>query len=324
MPFGVEFRDRGWQCPHCFLQDIISLPSSSIVMTCARFLSYFLGLSLIGLTYWLFQHQLEQTEIDNPLFIYSGVLLFILFIFAITFGTIWVSVRGKQSYWLSAGGWLEVRRVCVLIATCLGVHFAIGLVQIGFGIDDDRTFVVTAFLVWTAIPAAFLYIGIVRLPQRLRSPPLHKLLLVGAPVLILTGAMGYNNFTHTEPPWAPIIVMFTVVLVAAAYEEFVFRMLLLTALLGTSLSRFQSIFLSAILFAAVHAPLTLAQPILWGDWLWLYGALIEYAPKFLMQTVVGLILGVAWVRTGSFLLVVIAHSAVNWGVAFGGAVFVQP
>lgn len=314
----------GGSIPVATLRTPRSLPSSLIVMTYARSLSYFLGLSLISLTYWLFQHQLEQAEIDHPVFIYSGVLLFILVVFAIIFGALWASVRGKQSYWLSSDGWAEVRRVCALISTCLVVHFAVGAVQIGFGVDDDRVFVTTAFLVWTAIPAAFLYTGMVRLPQRLRKPSLNKLLLVGTPVLILTGAMGYNNFNHPEPPWAPIIVTSTVVLVAAAYEEFVFRMLLLTALLGTSLSRVQSVFLSAILFAAVHAPLTLAQPIIWGDWPWLYGAIIEYAPKFLMQTFVGLILGVAWVRTGSFLLVVIAHSAVNLGVVFGAAVFVHP
>lgn len=105
------------------------------------------------------------------------------------------------------------------------------------------------------------------------------------------------------------------VLVAAAPEEIVFRVLLLTALLDLAVTRFQAVFLSGVAFALVHAPLAVIQPLARADWSTLQYAAYIYAPEFSVQAVVGFALGVLWLRTGSITLVILTHAILNLGAA---------
>ena len=104
-----------------------------------------------------------------------------------------------------------------------------------------------------------------------------------------------------------------VLLVAAAAEEVVFRVLLLTALLDLTRSRFHAVFVSSVVFGLGHAPLALIQPVALGDWALLQHAAQAYAPHLLLQVLGGLALGSVWLRTGSLGLVVVTHAIMNVG-----------
>jgi membrane protease YdiL (CAAX protease family) len=105
------------------------------------------------------------------------------------------------------------------------------------------------------------------------------------------------------------------VVLGATLEEIVFRVLLLTALLKRTGLRFQAVFLSSIAFGLMHVPGTLVDPVLHGDWVSLQQVAFEYAPQFLVQTFLGLVLGVLWLRTGSITLIALAHATLNMGNA---------
>lgn len=105
----------------------------------------------------------------------------------------------------------------------------------------------------------------------------------------------------------------TVLLLRLAVVMRIFRVLLLTALLDLTRSRFHAVFLSSVVFGLIHAPLALMQPVVHGDWPILQSAAQAYAPDFLLQTLAGLILGVLWLRTGSIGLVVVTHAIMNVG-----------
>lgn len=63
----------------------------------------------------------------------------------------------------------------------------------------------------------------------------------------------------------------------------------------------------------MHVPGALAEPIVSADWPMLQGAAFEYAPKFLMQTLTGVFLGVLWLRTGSIVLIALTPFIFNVG-----------
>jgi membrane protease YdiL (CAAX protease family) len=76
-----------------------------------------------------------------------------------------------------------------------------------------------------------------------------------------------------------------------------------------------AVFLSSVLFAAMHAPLFFLQPVIQGDWQLLALVAGNHASVFAMQVLVGLVFGVIWLRTGSIALISILHAVVNIGPA---------
>jgi len=114
-------------------------------------------------------------------------------------------------------------------------------------------------------------------------------------------------------PVEDLFVRMAVIGVCATAEEVVSRALLLTALLGISMSRFQAVFLSSIAFGLMHVPGTFAQPVFSADWPMFQAVAFGYAPEFLMQTLIGLFLGVLWLRTGSITLIALTHALFNVG-----------
>lgn len=115
------------------------------------------------------------------------------------------------------------------------------------------------------------------------------------------------------PPVGRLFISVAVLIIAAAAEEVIFRVLLLTALLDLTRSRLHAVFLSSVVFGLGHAPFALTLPVMHGDWLALQSAAQAYAPDLLLQTFAGLVLGVLWLRTGSIGLVVLAHAVMNVG-----------
>lgn len=115
------------------------------------------------------------------------------------------------------------------------------------------------------------------------------------------------------PPIPELIVTVGAVILGATFEEIMFRVLLLTALLDRTGSRFQAVFLSSVAFGLMHVPGALADPVLHGDWAVLQQVAFDYAPRFLMQTFLGLLLGVLWLRSGSITLIALTHAIFNMG-----------
>jgi membrane protease YdiL (CAAX protease family) len=152
----------------------------------------------------------------------------------------------------------------------------------------------------------------------LSHPGRLRLLLIAGLAICLAAAWSYAGYSTIPdkidiPPVPDLIVTVGAVIVGATFEEIVFRVLLLTALLDRTGSRFQAVFLSGVAFGLMHVPGALADPIMHGDWVFLQQVAFGYAPEFLMQTLMGLLLGVLWLRTGSITLIAATHAILNMG-----------
>ncbi len=196
----------------------------------------------------------------------------------------------------------------------LGVYVAIEL----FGLSSSTTSWTISLLVWTLVPAAFLQFRLVDWPARLRAAPKLKLFLAGVPAICFIAVFSYASFSKAgielaEPPIGALFAASGAMIIGATAEEVVFRVLFLTALLDRGVSRFQAVFLSSVAFAALHAPFRLLEPLVQADWPLLLFAVHTYAPLLLMQVIMGLILAVVWLRTGSISLISTLHAIANIG-----------
>ena len=284
----------------------------------ARSLSQFFALGLAALTFWF---MISAPGVLAPEFagaIYVVFALMLAVLFGLSFAVMRFATAGSTIFW--SGGSRpsrQVGRIATLIGVALAVHLSAGWIfELQGRLDETATTV--ALLTWTIIPAAFLAFGVAEWPARLESTSKLRLALVGAVAVCFAIAVSYAKFANGPPELEipSVGVLFIPVAgltVAAAAEEVVFRVLLLTALLDLTRSRFHAVFLSSILFGLTHAPLALLQPVVHGDWPMLQYAAEAYTPEFLMQTVGGLVLGVLWLRTGSIGLVVLTHAILNVG-----------
>ncbi|WP_298161517.1 CPBP family intramembrane glutamic endopeptidase [Brevundimonas sp.] len=173
---------------------------------------------------------------------------------------------------------------------------------------------------WQArwFPQFFLKCKLITWPSRLRYLGPLRLFLFGGLAICLAAAWSYAAYTLSPeasglPPAHELIVTVGAVIIGATFEEILFRVLLLTALLDRTGSRFQAVFLSSVVFGLMHVPGALTDPIMHGDWAFLQQVAFEYAPVFLMQTVFGLLLGVLWLRTGSITVIAATHAMLNLG-----------
>lgn len=279
-----------------------------------------LGLALFALTGWVFLSLAGPVEAEFALPVYAFLIAFVAAAFGLSFLALRIATGGSAIYWQADGSREEVGRIISMIATALGLHLASGAAIDLFFTLDAFSSLVLSLLIWTLVPAAFLHFRLVQWPKRLRTAPLLTHLIVALPAILLAIGVAFNNYSKPDE-WAPWVgalpLRIAAVLVAAAAEEVVFRVLLLTALLAVTASRFQAVLVSGVVFAACHAPLAVGQPLLWGDWPLFAYAVKAYAPVFWLQTVLGLVLGVVWLRTGSVAVVIAVHVIVNLGVALG-------
>ncbi|GAA0869174.1 hypothetical protein GCM10009116_10100 [Brevundimonas basaltis] len=136
-------------------------------------------------------------------------------------------------------------------------------------------------------------------------------LLIGAAVFFLRMVPLQDTVPQRLP--GGLLADTTVTFVAAAAEEVVFRVLLLTALLSATGSRLQALVLSSTFFAIVHVPLDLAGPLLALEWQVMADGIVALAPSLLMKLGVGFLLGAVWLRTGSLILISLLHFMGNFG-----------
>lgn len=292
-------------------------------LTLRRF-SQVIALALAALVYWAWFVRPEvATKADDALstYVIAGVL--VAAIFGLVFLALRIGASGVTAYWRGASGSDQVQPVATLIAATLAILSTVGAIQFSLGNLDSNTATAASLLVWALVPAAFLQFGLVKWPSRQRTASTLTLILFASPVAILMAAFSYNSFLKADgqmpmPAIGPLILIIAKVVVAAAAEEVVFRVLFLTALLERTASRFQAVFLSSVLFAAMHAPLFLFQPVIQGDWQLLALVAGNYASEFAMHVLVGLVFGVVWLRTGSIALISILHAIVNIGPALAG------
>ena len=285
----------------------------------ARRLSQFLALSLAALTWWAL---ISRPDVIDPEFAVEIHVAFVVVV-AVVFGLSFVALRfataGSATYWsmnrtdqVRPIVWMELATVAVMLSASVVLHW--------LGRADAGSAMITYLLAGTLMPAAFVQFGLVTWPSRSSYPGRLRLVLIAAVAIGIAAAWSYAAWSIAPdnsdlPPVPDLIVTVGAVIVGATFEEIVFRVLLLTALLDRTGSRFQAVFLSSVAFGLMHVPGALADPVLHGDWPFLLEVAFEYAPEFLMQTLIGLLLGVLWLRTGSITLIAATHAILNLGNA---------
>ncbi|WP_439476723.1 CPBP family glutamic-type intramembrane protease [Brevundimonas sp.] len=284
-----------------------------------RLLSLSAGIALLAITIWAVVSGSGSVRSGEDVLAFGLLCLAIAGLGGFIFLVLRWATSGSAIYWRTGDAPREVARIFAMIICALVVHMAVGAYFDRQG-RLGETAAAVSLVIWTLFPAIFLGARIVRWPSRVLRPSAFRLLIVGAIALGIAAALTSLGFfsAASESQIQPVskwpLVLGSVVLGAAA-EEVVWRVLLLTALLQATLSRFQAVFLSGVGFAMMHAPLVLMQPVLRADWPMLHFAVNAYAPEFLMTTAVGCFLGVVWLRTGSITLVVLTHVVLNLGHA---------
>lgn len=285
----------------------------------ARRLSQLLALSLAALTWWVMLSRPGVVEPEFAAEIHAALALVVAVVFGLSFLALRFGTGGSTNYW-SMQNTDQVRPIGVMLLTVLGVMIAGGVVFHWLGRAEPASAEITYLLAWTLVPAAFLQFGLITWPSRSSHPGQLGLLIISGLAIGLAAAWTSAAWSVAPdksvlPPAPDLIVTVGALIVAAASEEIVFRVLLLTALLDRTGSRFQAVFLSSVAFGLMHVPGALMDPVLHGDWQILQQVAFEYAPEFLMQTFIGLLLGVLWLRTGSITLIALTHAILNLGRA---------
>lgn len=289
----------------------------------ARRLSQFLALSLAALTFWVMVSRPGVVEAEFAVEIHAAFAVIVAVFFGLCFVALRFATGGSATYWTSNRK-DQVRQILWMELATVGVMLAAGVVFHWLGRAGPASAEITYLLAGTLIPAAFLQFGLIAWPSRSSHPGRLSLLLIsglaiGLAVAWSGGAWSIAPDRSAIPPVPDLIVTVGAVIVGATFEEIVFRVLLLTALLDRTGSRFQAVFLSSVAFGLMHVPGALVDPVLHSDWPFLHQVAFEYAPEFLMQTFIGLLLGVLWLRTGSITLIALTHAVLNMGkvLAYG-------
>lgn len=244
-----------------------------------------------------------------------GVLTLILF------GAVFLALRwatgGNATYWTMRTP-DQLRTIGWMIVSTMGVMLAGGRALEWMGRLDALSAIVVSLIASTLVPAAFLLAREVRWPSRVARPGWPSLL-----VLCVVGIGIATAWSWAAWSWAPdrldppsigrVLFVLPVTFLAASMEEVVFRVMLMTALLERLGSRFEAVFLSAVAFGLMHVPGAFAQPLFEANWPLLQIVAFDYAPQFLMQVLLGLFLGVLWLRSGSIALIAAVHTLLNLG-----------
>ncbi|WP_339932082.1 CPBP family intramembrane glutamic endopeptidase [uncultured Brevundimonas sp.] len=284
-----------------------------------RRLSQFVAIALAALTWWALVSRTGAVEPESAMEINATLAAVVAAVFGLSFVALRFATAGSAIYWSGDAGPRQVGRIGLMIAAVVGLQLGAGRVLNMFGMLDPLSAIAIYLLAWTMVPAAFLQFGLVKWPTRLRSASKLRLFLAGVVGVGVAAAWSYAAYSAEavapiSSPVGELAVTLAALVVGATAEEVVFRVLFLTALLHLPVSRFQAVFLSSVAFGLMHVPFALAEPIVHADWPRLQVVAFEYAPKFLMQTSLGLFLGVLWLRTGSLVLIALSHFIWNVGV----------
>lgn len=281
----------------------------------ARRLSQLLALALAVLSWWVMVSRAGVIDAEFAIEIYAAFAVVVALVFGLTFLGLRLAIGSSAFYW-SMKSSDQVRPIAWMILSALGVMLVADMALHWLNRGSSATSTITYLLAGTLVPAAFVKAKLVAWPSRISYPGWLKLVLIGGLAVGLAAAWTFGAYSTSPdkadiPPVSKLIVITGDVILGATFEEVVFRVLLLTALLERTGSRFQAVLLSSAAFALAHVPGALLIPILDGDWVVLQQVAFEYAPVFLMQTLAGLLLGVLWLRTGSITLIAATHAILN-------------
>lgn len=214
--------------------------------------------------------------------------------------------------------------VLILVLICLQFLSAVILQRLN-QLDFIKTTLLST-VVWTLCPLLALKLGLVRWPKRVGRPRQAEVLAISAiaiTIAVAFCALTMASYADVVPRRLPggLPADIAAVAVGATMEEIVFRVLLLTALMAVTGSRFKALVLSATIFAACHVPTAVAAPIAMLDWGVAADYLRDLAPQMVWKIGFGLLLGALWIRTGSLTLVAAFHAIANmgpvWKAGFG-------
>lgn len=243
---------------------------------------------------------------------------------AVGFGAAFLLLRlttgGATTYWCSASDRRQLFGIIVLILVAVFSQLVIAKILEMSNQGGTINFAINSVMVMTAAPALFLIFGVVRWPVRLRQASRLHLLLIGGLAVGLAAFASVVNLTYAGASWrtlpfVPVSGLLASLALTNVGEEIIFRVLLLTALADATRSRVQSVFLSSTIFAASHAPMVVFFPILKGNRPLLAVVANAYGFEFIGQLVIGLLLGVLWLRTGSLWVIGLTHFVFNIGPA---------
>lgn len=243
-----------------------------------------------------------------------AVAMMTLMLFAIL---IWGADRSSD-LWTAVEPPQQVRRVLILIAAAIGIQLTAAWV---LQLTQQLNWMSATLLsmgTWIGLMGLCLATGFVRWPKRRRSPTGWDIARVAIPAVLVAALFCYlttlplrGAMPQRLPGGLPTDV--SAVAVAATVEEIVFRVLLLTALLTATGSRFQALVLSSILFAVGHVPLALAGPLFALDGTQMIEQSRQLAPEMVWKIGFGFLFGALWLRTGSLVLIALAHALANLG-----------
>lgn len=289
----------------------------------SRRLSQLLAFALAALTYWMMVSRPGVVGDDFVGTIYAAFFVVTLVVFGLSFLALRLAAGGAATYWTQHRT-DQVRPILLMEFATVTVMLAVNVALHGLGREGPGSAMITYLVTGTLVPAACLGFGLVAWPSRSSRPGWLRMLLIAGLAIGLAAAWTYAGYSAALdkldlPPVSDLIVAVGAVVLGATFEEIVFRVLLLTALIARTGSRFQAVFLSSVAFGLMHVPGVLADPVIHGDWALLQQVAFEYAPEFLVQTFVGLLLGVLWLRTGSIMLIAATHAVLNMGrvLAYG-------
>lgn len=229
-------------------------------MTLTR-ISQAVALVLAALTFWVLISRPEDPSLAGMTVLDAGVLaLLVSIIFGLSFLGLRLATSGSITFWSGRTGAKQLWRLGLMIFVTLAIQITTGRVLDYHRLLGPETSSVVFLLTWTLIPAAFVLAGLVKWPERLRSSSTIRLFIASVVALCFAGSYIYYSFVSGEPniPAADVLsIMMVDLIFGATVEEIVLRVLLLTALLDMTESRFQAVFLSGVIFSAIHAPLAL-------------------------------------------------------------------
>lgn len=258
---------------------------------------------------------------------WRGVPVVALISMVLVLATLKLGVRQPVPYWETSPTHSQAPRVMALIAIGVIIHMLLGAaVQISQQMSVTPLLAnAVSLLVWTLIPVAMLALGKVSWPKRVARPSMREVLPVAIVAVLVAiamcslGAAAYDG-PRMAVPATELLLGGVVILLAATMEEVVYRVLLLTALVQASASRFHALTLSSVIFALVHVPGGIAGPVIAGDWVqaWAYSTALLGQLVFVVAA--GFMLGALWLRTGSIILISAVHAIYNLGPLLVGGI----
>ncbi|MDO9077292.1 MAG: CPBP family intramembrane metalloprotease [Brevundimonas sp.] len=218
--------------------------------------------------------------------------------------------------WKFVGSEQQISRVFPPILALLTVHIVLVGVLRAIGLSSTGLEIAIQLFVWIILPVFGALSGMLALPRRDREVRSKKTFTVYVAAIILAFMFGLM-LTLPLAPRSELASPSRIVMevgyfsALATSEEIIFRMIMLTAIMQMSGSRWYALIISSTAFGLAHLPIAMLEPVVNADPDQLVFYLKSFAPELVWKIGIGFILGALWIRTGSLVLVALAHAIIN-------------